>query len=65
MSGKYAGECALNGRPEGFFISFLSPTYVVTVNGSSLNPCGHMLLNIGVYGKVYTHIADVRGYPYL
>ncbi|MGD9213815.1 MAG: hypothetical protein PVJ84_03330 [Desulfobacteraceae bacterium] len=64
MSEGYVGECALNGHPEGFFISFLSPTFVITVNGNSLNPCGHMLLNIGGYGRIYTHIADVRGYPY-
>lgn len=64
MSEKYLGECSGNGRPEGFFISFLSPTYVITVNGSSLNPCGHMLLNVGGHGGTYTHIAEVNGYPY-
>lgn len=62
MGEKYLGENCLNGRPEGFFISFLQPVHVIVVNGASLNPCGHMLLQIG---DKYTHVAGINGYPYI
>lgn len=64
MSEKYLGECAFKDRVESFFISFLSPTFVITVSGSSFNPCGHLILNLGGYGGTYTHIAEVNGYPH-
>jgi hypothetical protein len=68
MAEKYVGINALTGRVERFFISFIAPTYVVTVSGNT--PCGHMLLNIGGHGGTYTHVLGgdrfpwINGYPY-
>ena len=51
-------ECATTLYPWGH-------TYVVVVSGSSWNPCGHTILNVGGVNGHYLHIAgDGYARPY-
>jgi len=40
-----------------------SNTWVIVVSGAAINPCGHMILNVGGIGGTYVHVAGVRGFP--
>ena len=41
----------------------LGRAFAVVVSGAALNPCGHMLLNVGGTGGFYFHVTEVHGYP--
>lgn len=38
-------------------------TSAVVVSGAMLNPCGHMILNVGGRTGYYMHVAGARDYP--
>ena len=40
-----------------------SNTWVIVVSGAAINPCGHMVLNVGAIAGTYVHVAGVRGFP--
>lgn len=61
----YEGEVATWCPGSGYDFS---NTWAVTVSGSSWNPCGHMILNVGGCGGTYFHVtgrpAGVDGHRY-
>jgi hypothetical protein len=58
--GEYLGEILTRCLPLG--LDFRR-AFAVVVSGMTLNPCGHLLLNVGGRGGTYCHVVEPRGYP--
>jgi hypothetical protein len=59
-NGEYLGEILDRCLPLNFDFR---QAFAVVVSGIVLNPCGHVLLNVGGRRGTYCHVAEPRGYP--